>query len=116
MGDLCPARALVDCLGSPMELPGMGVGPHRLHHPAGGGGRGTALAPTLALQTAGYLRRASFGVPGPHSGLGQLILALGHLRALYVSEELRTNSGPGRSGRQRESSSRLGQSLASSGC
>ena len=43
-----------------------------------------------APQTSGYCRRAGFGVPGPHNSPGQLVLALGHPRPLYVLEELRT--------------------------
>ena len=43
-----------------------------------------------ALQTAGQHGRAGSGVPGPHRGQGQQVLALGHPRPCYISEELRT--------------------------
>lgn len=66
------------------------------------------------LQSVG-VRREQSGVPGPHRGQNQQVLALGHRRRLlYTMEELRTDGGPkgsvgsvspiakGRRGRRRE--------------
>jgi hypothetical protein len=39
-----------------------------------------------APQTTGYSGRAGLGVPGPHSGPGQLVLPLGHPGPLYVTD------------------------------
>jgi hypothetical protein len=90
----------------PMELHWTGVGPHKQHKPFLEGGEGAVSYLTFRhhrpLGTSG---RASFGVSGPHSGPGPLVLALGPPRPLYVSEELRTSprrdSGPGAKGEGR---------------
>jgi hypothetical protein len=61
-----PARAWVNCYGTPQNHPGLDVWPHRPQDPAlGDGGRCSLGSDSWAPQTTGYHGRAGFGVPGP---------------------------------------------------